>query len=65
MDWQLYLTGFAIGLAGVYIAWRVRRTWRGLKGNGCTGGCGCPKSAAPRQEPPLIAPEQLVLRRRP
>ena len=64
MDWQIYLTCGAIGLAAGYIAWRGWRAWRGMKSSGCTGGCGCAKSSAPSEQPKLIAPEDLVLRRR-
>ena len=68
MDWQIYPTCGVIGLAAVFIAWRGWRAWRGTKSSGCTGGCGCAKSSAPSEtngKPTLIAPEQLVLRRRP
>ena len=62
MDWQIYLTGFLVGAAGVYVLLRGRRAWRGMKG-GCGGGCGCAKSAETKKPTVLIAPEQLRLRR--
>ena len=64
MDWQFYLTWFAIGSACVYLLMRGRRAWRPTKG-GCCGGCGCSKTADAKTQPVLIAPEQLTLRQRP
>jgi hypothetical protein len=67
MDWQFYLSGFAVGLAGVYLAARMRRAWRSTTSSGCPGGC-CAKSTTTgdgKEKSTLIAPEQLVLRRRP
>ncbi len=65
MDWQLTLTCIAVALAGAYLLWSGRRALRSNPG-GCGGGCGCvkPKDDA-KTQPGLIAPEQLVLRRRP
>jgi len=66
MDIQLGITIVLIGGAAAYLLLQVLRTWRGLKGGGCAGGCGCGKSQqtdAP-QKPVLIAPEQLKLRRK-
>jgi hypothetical protein len=65
MDWQLTLTCVTVALAGAYLLWRGRRALRSNPG-GCSGGCGCVKAKdAPQTEPRLIAPEQIMLRRRP
>jgi hypothetical protein len=64
MDWQHILTWFAIGVAGAYVLWRGRRVLRGTK-TGCGGSCGCAKPASQAKTPAvLIAPEQLVLRKK-
>jgi hypothetical protein len=67
MDWQHVITWSAIAMAGVYVSWRGRRAWRGMRG-GCSGGCGCAKATGESQaktQPAIIAPEELVLRQRP
>ena len=65
MDWQIVITWFAIALAGGYVLLRSFRAWRGTKGGGCGGGCGCPKTTPEaKSQPVLIKPEQLVLRQR-
>ena len=64
MDPQLALSAIAVACAGVYLAYRGWRTWRGPK-SGCSGGCGCAKTPANEaKEPVLIPSDQLVLRRR-
>jgi hypothetical protein len=64
VDWQTPLTWLTIGLAAVYLVMRGRRAWRGTK-TGCGGSCGCSKDARSKEQPTLIAPEQLTLRSRP
>jgi hypothetical protein len=65
MDGQLVLTWIAIGVAGVYVLARVGLAWRGMRGGkSCVSGCGCPKSRSIPEQPPLIAPDQLKMRRR-
>lgn len=67
MDWQNIITWVAIAMAGVYVFWRGRSAWRGMRG-GCSGGCGCAKATSEGQaktHPAIIAPEELVLRQRP
>ena len=66
MDWQLVLTWSAIAVAAVYVLWRGRRALRGTKG-GCSGGCGCAKTATggdAKAQPAIIAPEELRMRQR-
>ena len=67
MEWQEVVTWLAIAVAGVYLFWRGGRSWRGMRG-GCSGGCGCakvPSQGQVKTHPAIIAPEELVLRRRP
>ncbi|MBI3821464.1 MAG: hypothetical protein HY289_02165 [Planctomycetes bacterium] len=61
MDWQIVLTSLAVALAGAFLLWRGWRMWRGSK-TGCSGGCGCAKTDV--KKPAIIAPEELVLRKR-
>jgi hypothetical protein len=64
MDWQIVFTWIAIVSATSYVLWSSWRSWRATKG-GCSGGCGCSKSARKaKSEPALIAPEELILRKR-
>jgi hypothetical protein len=64
MDWQLLFTCVSIAVAGGFILWRGQRTWRSLRG-GCSGGCGCSKSApSAKSESTLITPEQITLRQK-
>ena len=65
MDWQIIVTSSAIAVAGVYVILRGVRVWRGMKG-GCSGGCGCAKTGEPevKKQSAIIAPEDLVLRKR-
>ena len=63
MDTQMLFTWIAIGIAAAYLGLCVRQAWRGGK---AAGGCGCAKQSAAKEEqqPPLIAPEQIRMRRR-
>lgn len=62
MNAQMLITWISIGVAAAFLVINLVRAWRG---KGCKGGCGCAKSApAAKQQPTLIAPEDLKLRSR-
>jgi len=67
MNWQMLAVIVLVAVAAGYL---LRQHWRaatGRKAGGCAGGCSCPSKstvAANGTEAPLIAPEQITLRRR-
>jgi hypothetical protein len=67
MDGQLLAAAILIGVAGAYLLVRGWRTWRGLKGGDCAGGCGCAKTTPGNEKTGgvLIPSEQITLRKRP
>jgi hypothetical protein len=68
MGWQLLTVILIVTAAGGYLLRQTWRAWTGSRKQGCGGGCGCAaKPGAGNTVPqaaPLIAPEQLTLRRR-
>jgi hypothetical protein len=67
MNEQLLITWLLIAVAAGYLLFRCLRTWRGLRGGGCSGGCACSraKPASGASKGTLIPLEQLTLRKRP
>jgi hypothetical protein len=61
MDWQMIVALAVVTIAAAFILVRVLRSWRGTK-SACGGSCGCAKPA--EAQPKLIAPDQLVIRKR-
>lgn len=62
MGWQIAVTWLMVAAACVYIAQRFVRAVSSAR-SGCNGGCGCAKPTARTNEPALIAPESLTIRR--
>ncbi len=62
MTWQTTATCLMIGGACVYLTQRFLLAMRGTK-TGCSGGCGCAKPSTQANEPALIPPESLTIRR--
>ena len=60
MDWQFIICCIAVGAAAAYLLLLVVR---GARSSKCGGSCGCAKPSEP-VKPPLIASEELTIRKR-
>ena len=64
MDGQLIGTLIVVGLAGAYLLQRGWKTWRGLRGGGCSGDCGCAETR-PANEAKTLIIDKIVMHQTP